>query len=126
MTDQADPTTLRLDVGVELADSIIYLVVRGSLAGEDALMPVPVTPKAARALASRLLGAAAAADPAGHQAILDGIAQAVTEAQHLLVATPHGSTLYVAPRTCPTGDAGLKLEANTQRADGAPEDEALA
>jgi hypothetical protein len=67
-------------VGVEREGSIVLLVIRGqdAHAGEQAALRVPLTPAAARATASFLLGAAAAADPVGHQAILDDIAHEVS------------------------------------------------
>jgi len=79
-TTPIPPGTMTFRLAVERAGDVVHLVLRGTLGAEQATVPVPLTPAAARALASQLLGAAAAADPAGHEQILQAIADEFTRA----------------------------------------------
>jgi hypothetical protein len=71
--------SVELAVGVQILNSRIHLLVHYRIEGAADLPPleVPPEPGTARGLASHLLGAAAAVDPAGHQRILDEIGAAV-------------------------------------------------
>lgn len=63
-----------IHVGVALVEGTVTLTLA---AADEARVLLPVTPEFARWLASQLLGAAKAADPAGHTAILDELAKFV-------------------------------------------------
>lgn len=68
----------QVSMEVELVNRVMYLVITGTDATDHQEARVPLTAAFARYLSSRLLGAAAVVDPAGHRAILDGIADALT------------------------------------------------
>jgi hypothetical protein len=74
-------------LGVEREGELIYLVFSD---GRGVRPRFPLPAQDARALASLLLGAAKAVDPAGHQVILDQIGSMV--AQHQLLAQFAGAS----------------------------------
>lgn len=65
--------TTKVTLDVELIDGEMFLMIRGSNKQQSNEARVPLSAAFARYLSSRLLGAAAVVDPAGHQAVLDGI-----------------------------------------------------
>lgn len=80
--------TTQVSMEIEVVDGVMHLVITGTNATEHNEAKVPLTAEFARYLSSRLLGAAAVVDPAGHQAILEGIA-ALVECANANPSTAH-------------------------------------
>lgn len=79
----------RFELAVDLREDMVLVVIRTTSEGtEDARIELPIQPALARALASKLLGAAKAVDPAGHDAVIAGIREVVAAA--VLGAMPAG------------------------------------
>lgn len=71
--DSSQPE-LSAALDVELVNGAVFVALKIDVAGAEAsTVRIGVSPALARYLASRLLGAAAVADPDGHQKILDQI-----------------------------------------------------
>lgn len=83
----ADEMNLRVQVA--RSAETVFLLVHGRVGAEEATVRVPLNGMEARALSSLLTGAAAAADPAGHQAVINQIAEMV-QAHELAAAVLGG------------------------------------